>query len=85
LGIAHLADLEPAEGGRALAGQGTLDLPAFVRALVESGYSGPLSLEIFPATRWRDPLAFAREAIAAVRQCIAEGTAAARSAGTAAP
>jgi 4-hydroxyphenylpyruvate dioxygenase len=75
LGVAHLADLEPAEGGRTLAGRGTLDLPVFVRALTQAGYGGPLSLEIFPATSWQDPLAFAREAVAAMRRCIAEGSA----------
>jgi sugar phosphate isomerase/epimerase len=74
IGIAHLADLEPLGGGRALAGQGTLDLAGFARALLAVGYSGPLSLEIFPSAPWPDPLAFAREALAAVRSCIARGS-----------
>jgi len=73
LGIAHLADREPRQGGRALPGQGTLDLAGFARALRKVGYSGPLSLEIFPSTPWPDPLAFAREALAAVRACVARG------------
>jgi len=73
LGIAHLADLEPLQGGRALPGQGMLDLAGFARGLRNLGYSGPLSLEIFPSAPWPDPLAFAREALAAVRWCIAQG------------
>jgi 4-hydroxyphenylpyruvate dioxygenase len=67
LGIAHLADAGIGAGVRVSPGEGTLDLPAFVRALWLAGYCGPLSLEIFPRAPWPDPVAFARQALAAMR------------------
>jgi 4-hydroxyphenylpyruvate dioxygenase len=70
LGIAHLADAGIGAGIRVPPGEGSLDLSAFVRALWQTGYRGPLSLEIFPHAPWPSPLAFARRALAAMRAYV---------------
>jgi hydroxypyruvate isomerase len=70
IGIAQLADCDMRGEGRALPGEGDFDLDAFVQALAAVGYEGALSLEIFPSQPWPDPLAFARKALATLRQLI---------------
>jgi sugar phosphate isomerase/epimerase len=67
IGIAQLVDRSPITGGRTLPGEGDLDLEGFVEALAATGYDGALSLEVFPAVPWPDPVAFARDALSRIR------------------
>ena len=71
LGIAHLTDAISARHLRVLPGEGDLPLESFVRALAAAGYAGVLSLELFPAAPWDDPLAFARRAMASIARYLA--------------
>ncbi len=68
LAIAHLADRDAGHTHRVLPGRGDLNIDTFVRALSDSGYAGPLSLELFPPAPWPDPLAFARTAVTTVKR-----------------
>ena len=55
---------------RVLPGEGELPLRSFVAALGEAGFDGAFSVEIFPEESPPDPLAFARQALAAVRALL---------------
>jgi sugar phosphate isomerase/epimerase len=70
VGIAQVADWHPTEDVRTLPGEGRLDLRSFVDALCQTGYDGPLSLEIFPEKPWEDPAGFAREALTLLRNLL---------------
>lgn len=74
LGIAHLADRDAIAARRVFPGVGDLDLDSFVRALLESGYNGALTLEYFPSSPWPDPLAFAYEAMTTMRRYVHNAT-----------
>jgi sugar phosphate isomerase/epimerase len=55
---------------RVLPGDGELPLASFAAALVEAGFDGALSVEIFPEKPSPDPLEFARRCLAAVRALV---------------
>ncbi len=55
---------------RVLPGDGELPLASFAAALVEAGFDGALSVEIFPEKPSPDPLEFARRCLASVRALV---------------
>jgi sugar phosphate isomerase/epimerase len=72
IGIAQIADWHVTDDIRVLPGEGRLDLPSFIQALHRAEYEGPLSLEIFPAEPWEDPMGFARRAKRGLRNLLGE-------------
>jgi 4-hydroxyphenylpyruvate dioxygenase len=78
--IDHSVDLdhvlEVARHHRLLPGQGHFPLGTITQRLKQSGYSGPIGLEVFnDDLRTLDPAVVAREAMAALRQLWPEGNA----------
>lgn len=76
--LAHLNDAprvpvaEVDDGQRLLPGDGAIDIPAFIAALKQSGYDGPVSLEVFNADlRALPPLDAAKRAWAATQRVVA--------------
>ncbi len=75
--LVHINDVpvrpvhEIEDGNRLLPGEGALDLRAFVRALKQSGYAGPVSVEVFSEELNKlPPLHAARRACSATQQCL---------------
>ena len=75
--LAHLNDAptvplaEIDDGQRLLPGEGSIDVAAFIGALKQSGYDGPVSLEVFNADlRAMPPLAAAQKAWAATHKAV---------------
>jgi len=58
---------------RLLPGQGRFPVVDLVATLLESGYKGPIGLEVFnDAMKARDPMEVAREAMSALRRTVAK-------------
>ncbi len=70
VGIAQIAGISATDSGRALPGEGSTDNASFVRALTAMGYTGAVSIEMFPARPWDNPGEFALEAYTRVRNLI---------------
>jgi sugar phosphate isomerase/epimerase len=65
--------LEDTINHRRFCGQGTLDVPAFLRAVQDQGYEGPFGIEIISEIERRRPFAdVAAEAIRTARNAFAE-------------
>jgi sugar phosphate isomerase/epimerase len=69
IGILHVVDRDAA-GGRALPGDGDLDLAGFACAAAATGHRGAASVETFPTRPWPDPLSVARRAVAQLRRLL---------------
>jgi sugar phosphate isomerase/epimerase len=74
IGIAQVAGMSPIGSGRALPGEGDTDNGSFVGILAAMGYTGAVSVEIFPAQTWEDPSRFAAMAFARMRDLVDTST-----------
>jgi sugar phosphate isomerase/epimerase len=74
IGIAQVAGTSPTGSGRALPGDGETDNNLFVGMLAAMGYTGAVSIEMFPAKPWEDPSGFASLAFARIRALIDTAT-----------
>jgi 3-dehydroshikimate dehydratase len=70
IALAQVVDGAVTGSPRVLPGEGELPLHSFVAALGEAGFDGAFSVEIFPDGPPPDPLAFARQALGAVRSLL---------------
>ncbi len=67
---------QQADEHRLLPGDGILPLGEILRDLVEIGYQGPLSLEVFRRDLWKqDPRSVAEEGLRKMRECVAQALA----------
>jgi hydroxypyruvate isomerase len=74
IGIAQIAGISSTNCDRVLPGEGSTDNSYFVGALAAIGYTGAVSIELFPSRPWDDPDRFASLAYARVRDLIDAAT-----------
>jgi sugar phosphate isomerase/epimerase len=76
IALVHLNDVndvpreQAADSDRTYPGEGTMNVAAIAGALVDSGFAGPFSIEIFGPVQQQDPSEVSRHAAAAARRLI---------------